>query len=68
MAKWGSDVPDTFFFCDRKTCGNCKQEYDYCQCNQDNATDKYCEDCIDNGLAPDCRGIQKKSISKRRRG
>lgn len=61
MAKW-TNVPitDKGFWCDPRKCGNCNDNYDYCQCNNDNATSKFCEDCVNAGLAPDWNGVTKK--------
>lgn len=62
MAKF-PNIPTTNsgYWCDPRKCLNCDDYYDYCQCNQDNASEKHCEECIDNGLAPDWKGIVKKS-------
>lgn len=40
-------------WCNPKQCKNCNEWYDYCMCNKDSATAKFCEECIDNDLVYD---------------
>jgi len=61
MAKYPHiSITNTGYWCDPRVCGHCKENYDCCQCNQDNATYDFCEDCVNAGLAPDWKGIIKK--------
>lgn len=51
MAKF-PDIPieDSGCWCDPRECRVCKDWYDFCMCNQDDATHDTCEDCINEKL------------------
>lgn len=46
------DKVDPGWYCDPRICVDCKWTYDYCMCNQDEATDTRCEECARKLNAP----------------